>query len=213
MQEQHAADETNYLADAFSARVARDFPRQVWQSLFVDRSEAVRLRPGTWSVVCAESTWDGRLSQDQVRSALAGLAANHGGHADAGPGPSLAAFADPDAALRAALALQRLTADARLRIGVVTVHAGLAQFRREGATVNLLVGEPQARASLLLHAADPGTVQLCAVTYGALAGFNAELDACVVMAEYEGDELTQVTLTLPPPRGEFLSTFAGLGLT
>jgi hypothetical protein len=56
-------------------------------------------------------------------------------------------------------------------------------------------------------------VQLCAHTYGALAGRSAELDACVVMAEYDHDELTQVALTLPPARGEFLSTFAGLGLT
>lgn len=210
MQRQH---ETNYLADAFSTRVARDFPDAVWQSLFVARSEEARLRPGTWSVLCAETPWDGRMSQDEVRSALGRAATSHGGHVDAGPGPvSLAAFSDPDAALRAALALQRQTAGARLRIGVITAHAALAQFRSQGAEVNLLVGAPQERASALLHGCDPGTVQLCAITYGALAGSSPELDACLVMPAFDGENLTQVTLTLPPLPEEFRSNFASLGL-
>jgi hypothetical protein len=194
--------------------VARDFPAAVWQSLFAERSEPARMQAATWSVVCAESPWDGRMSHDQVRGALARMAASHDGHLDAGPGStSLAAFAEPHAALRAALALQRDTAGARLRIGVVTAPAGLAQVQVDGAAVNLLVGTPLDRAPVLLQRAASGTVQLCASTYGALAGCSAELDACVVMAEYDRDELTQVALTLPPARGEFLSTFAGLGLT
>jgi hypothetical protein len=208
------ANETNYLAEAFSARVARDFPQAIWQSLFVERSEPATMHSATWSVVCAESPWDGRMNQEQVRRALARLADSHGGYLDAGRGSmSLAAFTDPHAALCAALALQRDTASARLRIGVVTAPAELAQFRADGADVNLLVGTPLDRAPAVLQRAAPGTVQLCAATYGALAGFSAELDACVVMAEFERDELTQVALTLPPARGEFLSTFAGLGLT
>jgi len=211
MTEQH---ENNYLADALSARVARDFAPAVWQSLFAARTEPVEVHTGNWSVVCAESPWDGRMSQHQVRHAVARLADLHGGHLDAGPGStSFAAFIDPDAALRTALALQRDTAGARLRIGVVTARAGLAQFRADGAEVNLVVGQPLDRAPSVLQRAAPGTVQLCAATYGALAGFSAQLDACVVMAEYDRDELTQVALTLPPARGEFLSTFAGLGLT
>ena len=206
--------QNNYLADSLSARVARDFPESVWQSLFVTRSEPVEIHTGAWSVVCAESPWDGRMSQGQVRHALARLADRHGGHLDGGPGStSLAAFVDPAAALRAALALQRDTAGARLRIGVVTAPAGLAQFRAEGADVNLLIGQPLDRVPAVLQRAAPGTVQLCAASYRALAGFSAELDACVVMAEYDRDELTQVALTLPPAPGEFLSTFAGLGLT
>jgi len=207
-------NETQYLADAFSERVARDFPRAVWLSLFVDCNAAARLQAATWSVVCADSGWDGRMSEAKVRATLGGLATSHGGHLDAGPGATcLAAFADPDDALRTALALQRETADASVRIGVVTVHAGLAQFRVEGAAVNLLVGGQLARAAELLQRAASGSVQLCAITYGALAGFSPELDACVVMAEYEDTELTRVALTPPPVPGVFLSTFAGLGLT
>jgi hypothetical protein len=209
MTEQH---ENNYLADALSTRVARDFAPAVWQRLFAAAGEPVEIHAGTWSVVCAESAWDGRMSQQQVRRALARLAALHGGHLDSGPA-SFAAFVDPDAALRTALALQRETAGARLRIGVVTARAGLAQFRAEGAEVHLVVGQPLDRAPAVLQRAAPGTVQLCAATYGALAGCSAQLDACVVMAEYEHDELTQVALTLPPASGEFLSTFAGLGLS
>ena len=206
--------ETNSLADAFSARIARDFPHAVWQSLFAEGAARPDLQAGTWSIVCAETSWDGRMSRDEVRGALGRLAASHGGQLDAGPGAtSLAAFADPSAALRVALALQRQTAGARLRIGVLTARTALARFLWEGAAVNLLVGEPVARAAALLHGADSGTVQLCPASYGALAGFSPELDACVVMAAYEGDDLTQVTLTPPPAPGEFLSTFAGLGLT
>ena len=206
--------ETNYLAEAFSARVARNYSASVWQSLFVARSEMSTMYTRTWSVVCAESPWDGNMSQDQVRCALGRLAAGHDGHLDsAAGGASLAAFADSAAALRVALALQRDTAGARLRIGVVTALAGLAQFCIEGDDVTLLVGTPLDRAPALLHRAVAGTVQLCARTYDALAGSSAELDACVVMAEYDRDELTQVALTLPPARSEFLSTFAGLGLS
>jgi hypothetical protein len=207
-------NENNYLADALSTRVARDFAPAVWQALFGTGASEVALHAGTWSVVCAESPWDGRMSQEQVRQTLSRLADQHGGLMDSGPGStSLAAFLDPEAALRTALALQRDTAGARLRIGVATARAGLAQFEAEGAEANLLVGQPLERAPVLLQRAAPGTVQLCAATYGALAGSSAQLDACVVMAEYERDELTQVALTLPPARGEFLSTFAGLGLT
>lgn len=207
-------DENNYLADSLSTRVARDFAPAVWQSLFGAGAVPPEIHAGTWSVVCAESPWDGRMNHHQVRHALSRLAEQHGGFMDAGPGStSFAAFLDPDAALRTALALQRDTAGARLRIGVATARAGLAQFQAEGAEANLLVGQPLDRAPALLQRAAPGTVQLCAATYGVLAGFSAQLDACVVMAEYERDELTQVALTLPPARGEFLSTFAGLGLT
>ncbi|MCG2591869.1 hypothetical protein LZ009_03665 [Ramlibacter sp. XY19] len=206
--------ENKYLADALSTRVARDFAPAVWQSLFAQGHDAVEMHTGTWSVVCAESPWDGRMSHDQVRRALASLAELHGGHLDAGPGStSFAAFVDPEAALRTALALHRDTAGARLRIGVVAARAGLAQFRAEGAAVSLVVGEPLERAPAVLQRAALGTVQLCAATYGALAGFSPQLDACVVMAEYDRDQLTQVALTPPPARGEFLSTFAGLGLT
>ncbi|MDB5858363.1 MAG: response regulator [Ramlibacter sp.] len=207
------ANEKNYLADAFSARLARDFPKTVWQSQFGEGSAASRMHAATWSVVCAESPWDGRMSQAEVRIALARLAAGRAGHLDAGPcSASLAAFAAPDAALRAALALQRSTAAARLRIGVLTVRAGVAHFRFEGATVCLLVGASLDGAAALLRRAVPGTVQLCADTYDALAGVSPELDACLVMPGYDRDELTHVALTPAPARGEFRSNFASLGL-
>lgn len=207
-------EEKDQLAEALSQRVSREFVPSVWHSLFVDRSEVPRVRRGTWTVVCAEGTQAGELSQDAVRAALSALAGRHDGFVDAGAGPcALAAFADPGAALRMALKLQRLALRDRLRLGLVTGRGGVARFPVQGATVNLLLGSHVDRARALTQRAAAGTVQLCAETYEALAGFSPELDACVVMSEYDQDTLTQVSLTLPPARDEALSTFAGLGLS
>lgn len=206
-------EENQQLAEALSQRVAREFVPSVWHSLFVARTEVPRVRTGTWTVVCAEGTQVGQLSQDAVRAALSALASRHDGFVDAGAGSrAFAAFADPGAALRMALKLQRLTLGERVRLGLATGRGGVARFPVQGAIASLLLGPQVARALSLTQRAAAGTVQLCAETYEALAGFSPELDSCVVMAEYEQDTLTQVALTLPPARDEALSTFAGLGL-
>ena len=39
------------------------------------------------------------------------------------------------------------------------------------------------------------------------------MGSCVVMTEFEGDDLIEISLALPPDASADLSTFAGLGLT
>jgi len=70
------------------------------------------------------------------------------------------------------------------------------------------------RAEALTARAAPATVQLAPEAYEKLHdAISQALGSCLVMAEFEGDVLTDVSLTLPPDPAADVSTFAGLGLT
>ncbi len=66
----------------------------------------------------------------------------------------------------------------------------------------------------LTRRAAAATVQLAPEAYEKLQGaISHDLGSCLVMAEFDDDVLTEVTLTLPPDPAADVSTFAGLGLT
>jgi hypothetical protein len=57
-------------------------------------------------------------------------------------------------------------------------------------------------------------VQLAPEQYETLEGtIGHDLGSCLVLAEFDKEVLTEVSLTLPPDVTAEVSTFAGLGLT
>lgn len=149
----------------------------------------------TLNVVCAACPPDGSASLALLLAGFHALAARHGGIVNTSHGRfAFAAFPRAGSALRMALALQRLAASVRLRIGVGAGRDAVA------------------RAHAFATAAQPGTVQVCADAYRALAGYAHELDRCEMTSEYHGDTLFRVVLSQPAAEDEVSSEFAGLGL-
>lgn len=147
----------------------------------------------TLNVVCVACPPENSASLGAMLAGFHGLAARHGGIVNSGHGRFVfAAFPRAESALRMALAMQRLAAASRLRIGVGSGRTAVA------------------RAHALTMTAEPGTVQLCAHAHDALPGYAQELDRCEVTAEYEDDVLARIVLTQPAAYGKVSSEFAGL---
>jgi hypothetical protein len=203
------------LLDEFSGQVQRHFPASVWRSLFLDRTGTAQFGTAARSILCIECPETGPITRDGVLAAVTRLARVHGGRVDPCVGAFvLVSFSGTEAAVRAALALQRTTARARLRMGIVSCRCNVARATVDGRDFLVLLGRERASVEELTAAAPAGTVHMAPDAYQALGGYIDEgLGSCVVMTEYEGDELTDVTLTVPPDGSADLSTFAGLGLT
>lgn len=208
-------EEKTLLLDEFSGQVQRHFPESVWRSLFLDRTGTAQFGSATRTILCIECPQAGPITRDGVLAATTRLARTHGGRIDpCVEGFVLVSFATTEAGVRLALALQRTTAVARLRMGVVTGRCQVARAHADGQEFLVLLGRERASAEKLAAGAPAGTIQMAPDAYEALGGYIDEaLGSCVVMTEYEGEDLRDVTLTVPPDGSAELSTFAGLGLT
>lgn len=209
------AEERTALLNEFSHRVQRHFPEQVWRSLFQERTGSAQFGTAMRTVLCVECPESGPLTCEGVVANLSRLARVHGGHVDpSGDRFAFVSFGRPQDALRLAVAAQRLLGRARLRMGIITGRCRLVRGQADGRQILMLLGSERARAAVVAERAAAGTVQISAETYLALDNsFDDELGSCVLMTDYDGDVLREVTLTVPPDRSEDVSTFAGLGLT
>lgn len=210
-----ATDDKKVLLAEFSAQVRRHFPAGVWRSLFETRTGTAEFGTATRTLLCVECPAEGPLTREGLLASVQRLTPRHEGLLDPCTDRfAFISFGTPQAALQMAVALQRLLPRARLRMGLVTGRCRMALCSADGSDFLLLLGAERARAQALTGRASPGTLQLAPEAYDALEGqINNELGSCLVMAEYDADRLTEVSLTLPPDRSADLSTFAGLGLT
>jgi hypothetical protein len=208
-------DEKSRLLDEFSTQVQRHFPESVWRSLFEERSGKAGFGSAQRTLLCVECPTEGPFSSDNVVASLKRLARRHEGIVDpCADDFAFLSFADPEAALRTAVELQRLVPRARLRMGLGSGRCRMAVCSAGGQDFLILLGRERARIEELTRRAAPGTVQLAPEQYETLQGtITHDLGSCLVMAEFDNEVLTQVSLTLPPDVTAEVSTFAGLGLT
>lgn len=208
-------DARSLLVDELSARVQRAFPHDTWQKLFVARSGSVKFGGAQRILLCVECPTGGPMTRTGVVAALSRAAKRY--HALLDPCAddfAFLSFSDPVEALEMAVALQRLLPGARLRMGISGGRCQLAVCQLEQMHFVVLLGWQRAHAEALTVRASPGTLQLEPQVYPALQAYIAEaLGSCVLMTEYSGTELAEISLTLPPDPSAVLSTFAGLGLT
>jgi hypothetical protein len=208
-------DEKSRLLDEFSTQVQRHFPESVWRSLFEERSGKAGFGSAQRTLLCVECLTEGPFSRDNVVASLKRLARRHEGIVDpCADDFAFLSFAEPEAALRTAVELQRLVPRARLRMGLGSGRCRMAVCSAGGQDFLILLGSERARIEELTRRAAPGTVQLAPEQYETLQGtITHDLGSCLVMAEFDNEVLTQVSLTLPPDVTAEVSTFAGLGLT
>lgn len=208
-------ESTEVLIDELSGRLQKHCPPDVWRSLFEDRTGKARFGHATRTLVCVECPESGPLTRTGIVAALGRLAPRHHGLLDPCAGDfAIASFDEANDALSLAVAMQRFAPRARLRIGVNTCVCRMAACHCGDERFTVLLGAARTETEAMTSRASPGTIQLGPQAYVLLEEMiGEELGSCVVMAEYDGDVLTEVSLTLPPDRNTDLSTFAGLGLT
>lgn len=207
-------EEKLQLKDEFAEQVRRHFPDDVWRSLFQDRTGHAQFGTAPRTVLCVGAPDAGALSRATLQTMVQRLARLHQGHVDpCADSFVFVSFARPESALRMALALQRATARAKLRMGLHSGRCHVARARTEVADFLVLLGPERARTEALASRAAGGTVQLSTDAYEALGGqISDDLGSCVLMAEFDGELLTDISLALPPNSTSEHSSFAGLGL-
>jgi hypothetical protein len=203
------------LIEELSDRVLRSLSTTVWRKLFLEPRESVmhfEQEPAT--LLCAELHAPSWSAGAHLLSELAYLARRHGGEVDpCPPTAALVRFSNPAAALEMAWQMQQLASDAPFQIGIVTGPCTTASFRLDGGVLRVLAGAEVGRAAAVAALAAAGTIRLDGATYHGLQQEIGGITSGVISTEYEGDEVTAVSLTLPPSSTAYLSTFAGLGLT
>lgn len=207
-------EKTSLLAE-FARNIERHFPETVWRSLYEERTGKAEFGSAKRTLLCVECPEEGPITRHGVVAALNRVAPQLQGLVDPCPGEfAFASFHDPRSAMQTAVRLHQMMPKARLRMGLGTGRCRIALCKAAGADFLMLLGAERARIEALAARGSPGTTQIAPEAYMELEEWlQHELGSCVVMAEYEGDELSEVSVTLPPDRGAELSTFAGLGLT
>jgi hypothetical protein len=207
-------EERNRLLDEFSTQLKRHLP-EAWRSLYEERSGTAKFGSGQRTLVCVEAPAEGPFRRDAVLATLRRLARRHDGTLDPCADEfAFLSFGNPEDALRMAVELQRLVPHARLRVGLVSGRSRIAVCQAAGRDFFILLGEERARVEALTRRAAPGTVQLAVEAYEAVRDTIAHgVGSCILLEAFNGDELTEASLTLPPDPTADLSTFAGLGLT
>ncbi|NML47835.1 hypothetical protein HHL11_29065 [Ramlibacter sp. G-1-2-2] len=203
--------------EELSARVLRFLPRSLWHELFVEgNGDGVRFEDCTLTLLFAQAS---RPVPEQAAALLQRemrwLAGSHQGKADPSAGPDhLVMFKNPKAALRMALALQNSEQNVQFKVGIHTGRCTLALFEAEGRQWALALGPERDEAIAVSAKAVAGTVIISGGTCKALGdALDEEVGGALVSEEFEGAELVQATVILPPKPTAFQSSFAGLGLT
>lgn len=214
-EERGSPEKSSSLLDELSARVRRSFPEGIWNSLFADRTGSVKFSSAQRTLLCVECPADGPMMRAGVVAALSRTAPLHRALLDpCTDAYAFVSFSDPNEALRMGVTLQRRLPGARLRMGIASGRCQMALCQVGETHFVVLLGLQRARAEALTAHASPGTIQLDLQVYVAVQDCVAdELGSCLLMSEHDGDELADVSLTLPPDRSAAFSTFAGLGLT
>jgi hypothetical protein len=195
--------------DLLSEELLEQLPVEAWRGLFLGPGyESIRFEDETSTLVCCEPPTP-EWSEADLRT----LATRFGGRVERFGARVLMAFTKPRAALEVAMLLQR-TCPRRLRSALVTGPCVVASFEVEGESRRLSLGDAANAARTCADSAPPGSIHLCAATWGALgpAALERHTHRALVTTEYQGDQVISAFVTLAPPPRADLSTFAGLGL-
>jgi hypothetical protein len=210
-------DSHSALLEALSSRVLQSLPRALWHEIFVEgNGRGVRFEECTLTLLYAQAA---RAVPPQAENLLQRemrwLAASHQGKLDPCATPDhIAMFKKPGAAVRMALALQNTEQNVQFKVGIHTARCTLALFEAEGQQWALAAGPERDEAATVAANAVAGTVVISAGACKALGNALAEeVGGALVSEEFEGPELVQATVILPPKPTAFQSSFAGLGLT
>jgi hypothetical protein len=208
-------DEKTRLVDELSTLVQRHFPDSIWRAVLRGGGGSAAFGSTQRTLVAVECPQQGPFRRDAVLSTLQRLARKHGGLVDPCADQfALVSFREAPAALRLAVELQRLVPRARLRMGLGDGRCRMALCKAEGSEFLVLLGEARERMQSLAENAAPGTLQFTPQAYAPLRDLiTSDLGSCLVLEAYDGEQLTEVSLTLPPDATADVSTFAGLGLS
>lgn len=211
------ADAQSPLMEELSARVLRTLPRALWHEVFVEgNGRGVRFEECTLTLLFAQTA---RPVPPQglnlLQRELRWLAASHQGKLDPSAAPDcLAMFKKPRAAVRMALALQNTEQNVQFSVGLHTARCTLALFEADGRQWAIALGPERDQSIEVAAKAVAGTVVISAGACKALGdALDEEVGGALVSEEFDGADLVQATVLLPPKPTAFQSSFAGLGLT
>jgi hypothetical protein len=199
------------LLEALSERILRHAGVELWRRLFLGPTfGSIRFETRALTVLAADAPLERGSSDDRAL-----LAERLGGTLEISRGADIVlAFDEARAALRAAVVLQRLADQRRVRTALNTATATVACFELDGTSQCLVIGAAIERAESALAACSPGTIYLSAASYATLhERIGDDVRDGLVATELENENVTQASIMLPPQAGSPMSTFAGLGLT
>ena len=201
----------NAMLDALSDRLLHHGSVQAWRSVFLGGlSGDVRFDSTQLTLVAADAPMEGfdreeremlahRLDGALQPSRAAGL---------------LLAFAEAASALNAAMVLQRLSSNRKVRVVLSTVACNVAWFRGEdGMEQCVALGTGVEETEQALAQVPRGTVFLSGSTCAQIGELDGQVRDAVVTTEMEEDTITGASITLAPQSSAFMSTFAGLGMS
>lgn len=199
------------MLEALSQRMLRHCDVEVWRQLFLGPAYGtIRFEVAQLTVLAADAPLEGCSPEE-----AAALAEHLGGELEPSSQVDLVlSFRDPEAALRAAMLLQRLAAGRRVRSALSTHLCTVARYEADGRQRRLVVGAEIERAEVAVARAVPGTIVLSAETYTLLGDRIADqVPDGLLATELEDDQVREASITLAPHASAPLSTFAGLGLS
>lgn len=132
-----------------------------------------------------------------------------GSHQPGQDGQCVLSFPDARCAVRAAVAWQRLSGSAPIRVSVSTHRCSTATVAVDAHQRSfILSGLPQVPVA----AGAAGSISLCPGTYALVRRhIHDEIALGIVATELDDDAVTRATITLAPHPAAAASTFAGLG--
>lgn len=208
-------EDPSLVLDALSTRVLQSLSPSVWRTLFLrPHGEVMHFAAARGTFLCASAQVPAWSAEAGVRTELKFLAATHGGELDPCP-PStvLVRFDDPRAALDMAREMQNMACDVRFQVGLVSGTCTRASLQLPDQRMHVLVGDAVDRAEAVARMASPGSIRIAPDAYALLHDSILATAHWMVTSEFEGDDMTAASLTMPPRGSSHLSTFAGLGLT
>jgi hypothetical protein len=199
------------MRDALSQRMLRHCGVTAWREAFLGAANAtLRFEARQYTLLASDAPL-AAFSEEEARL----LAEHLGGRVQPSEKVDLVlAFAQPAAALHAAMVLQRLATGQRVRSALTTGMCTEAEYETQEGTRRLVVGTGIEAAEASLPQAVPGTIVLCAQSYALLADqISDHAPDGMLATELDDETVRQASITLAPPASAALSTFAGLGLS
>jgi hypothetical protein len=167
------------LLEALSDKVLHQLPAAVWKEIFLGAGGAsIHFEQRHLTLVHADAVlqFDAEDEWERFTEKLQPLAAHYNGRLDPyGNATALAIFEDPAAAVRMAMALQRVASRVGLQVGVVSGLCTLAFFRVMGRLWCTPLGPELERAAQVAASARIGGVVISPETYAPGQHLSTEL--------------------------------------
>src|SRR4051812_3483744 len=200
------------LLESLSNRILRNLKISDWQQVLAAAwQEPIQVQQVRGTVVCLVSPAWG--SHPNLKADVALLARAKGGYLDPCPASdALILLRGADDALALAMELREMTPGVPIHVGIATGQCEVATIQFAEQTFRVVVGGVADEAAATCELAPAGTFRMSPSAFESLQHQASRLHSCMLQTEYEGEEISAISVTPPPARGgEQLSTFAGLG--